>query len=83
MNLEKVKVKINKQLELKSSENMLHEDNLTHKDLAAAIEMCPTILSKKLKGRGNKVFTLYDILDILKYFDCKFEDIFGGNDEKT
>ena len=81
MYLEKVKININKQLKLKSSENSLHEDNLTYRDLAEGIEMCPTILSKKLKGRGNKVFTVYDILDILKYFDCKFEDIFGGNDE--
>jgi len=78
MYLDTVKKNINKQLELKSSKNELWKDNLTHRDLAEAIEMCPTILSKKLKGRGNKVFTLLDILDILKFFDCKFEDIFGG-----
>lgn len=64
-----VRRNIRKQLELKG---YLHE-----KDLAEGIAMCPTILSKKLNGRGNKIFTVYDILDILKFLNCKFEDIFG------
>lgn len=42
-------------------------------------EMTEGMFSRKLNGLST--LTLMDVLGILKYFNCKFEDIFGGVDD--
>ena len=59
----------------------LIEKGITQEGMAKDIGLHSSVLSQKINGKGRYKLNLDNIYDILKYFDCKFEDIFGGNDE--
>ena len=56
----------------------LIEKGITQEGMAKDIGLHYSVLSQKINGKGRYKLNLDNIYDILKYFDCKFEDIFGG-----